>query len=90
MALASAIKDRALDPQTGFVGEVALSGAIRPVAQPARRLAELARLGLQRAIVPTGTPTVLGIMNTEAATLRDALQLSLPRSAASSRQEGQD
>jgi DNA repair protein RadA/Sms len=78
MALASAIKDRALDAQTGFIGEVALSGAIRPVAQPARRLAELARLGLQRAVVPTGTPAVPGIKNIEAATLADALRLSLP------------
>ncbi|MEX0784351.1 MAG: DNA repair protein RadA [Dehalococcoidia bacterium] len=80
MALASAVKDRALDPATGFVGEVALSGAIRPVGQPARRLAELARLGFQRALVPTGTPAVPGITNIEAATLRDALAHALPGS----------
>lgn len=88
MALASAVKDRALDPQAGFIGEVALSGAIRPVAQPGRRLAELARLGLQRAIVPSGTPAVPGIANIEAATLRDALGLSLP--APRSSQQHQD
>jgi DNA repair protein RadA/Sms len=84
MALASAVKDRALDPEAGFIGEVALSGAIRPVAQPARRLAELARLGLKRAIVSTGTPDVAGITNVEAATLRDALRLALPTTRGSS------
>jgi DNA repair protein RadA/Sms len=73
IALASAIKDRPLDPSTAFIGEVALSGAIRPVAQPARRLSELARLGFQRTIVPPGTPTVPGITTTEAPTLREAL-----------------
>lgn len=73
VALASAVKDRSLDPETAFVGEVALSGAVRPVSQPARRLAELARLGFRRALVPTGTASVGGITNVEAATLRDAL-----------------
>jgi DNA repair protein RadA/Sms len=55
------------------MGEVALSGAIRPVSQPARRLAELARLGFTRAIVPKGTSGAEGIAVIPANTLRDAL-----------------
>jgi DNA repair protein RadA/Sms len=74
MALASAVKDRPLDPDTAFVGEVALSGAIRPPGQATRRLAELARLGYGRAIVPPGTPSVAGITTASAATLREALE----------------
>ncbi len=89
-ALASAVKDRPLDPHTAFIGEVALSGAIRPCGQPARRLAELARLGFERAIVATGTPPVDGITTIEAATLREALQLSLPPSSTTSHQHEQD
>lgn len=73
VALASAVRDQALEPRTAFMGEVALSGAIRPVSQPARRLAELARLGFTRAIVPKGTPSADGITILPADTLRDAL-----------------
>ena len=73
VALASAVRDQALEPRTAFMGEVALSGAIRPVSQPARRLAELARLGFKRAIVPRGTPVSEGIESVPVDTLRDAV-----------------
>jgi hypothetical protein len=47
--------DRA--PVRGLVaiGEVGLAGEIRPVAGASRRLAEAARLGFRRAIVPAAT-----------------------------------
>ncbi len=73
IALASAVRDQALQPRTAFMGEVALSGAIRPVSQPARRLAELARLGFSRAIAPNGTASTDGISVIPVDTLRDAL-----------------
>ena len=37
-------------------GEIALTGRLRPVTQPERRLGEAARLGLEVAIVPEGAP----------------------------------
>ncbi len=71
-ALASAIRDVPLDPSTAFLGEVALSGTIRPVQNAQRRLAELARLGFRRCLAPPGA-TAEGILVLPARTVRDAL-----------------
>src|SRR4029079_13124826 len=54
LALASAAKGVPLGSTCAF-GEVALTGRLRPVSQPERRLAEARRLGLRRALVPAGT-----------------------------------
>jgi DNA repair protein RadA/Sms len=51
-ALASSFRDRALPPRTLVLGEVGLAGEVRAVTQPEIRLAEAARLGFERAIVP--------------------------------------
>ncbi len=72
-ALASAIGDRPLPPGTAFLGEVALSGAIRGVQQAQRRLAELGRLGFRRCYVPPGTKGVEGVTAIPTATVRDLL-----------------
>lgn len=72
-ALDSAVKDRPLERGTAYLGEVALSGAVRPVTNPARRLAELARLGFQRCVVANGTQPVDGIELIPVANVRDAL-----------------
>lgn len=48
-ALASAVRDAALDPEAVFIGEVGLGGEVRPVDQLERRLAEAKRLGFKRA-----------------------------------------
>jgi DNA repair protein RadA/Sms len=53
-ALASSFRDRAIGPRTLVVGEVGLAGEVRAVAQAEARLAEAARLGFTRAIVPAG------------------------------------
>ena len=53
-ALASSFRDRALDPRTFVLGEVGLAGEVRAVAQADARLAEAARLGFARALVPAG------------------------------------
>ncbi|WP_322796476.1 DNA repair protein RadA [Tepidiforma sp.] len=74
LALASAILDAPLPPGTAALGELALSGAVRPVHQPARRLAELARLGISTAIVPPGTPAVEGVRLVPVASLATALE----------------
>jgi DNA repair protein RadA/Sms len=57
LALASAARDRQVPPDLVTFGEVGLGGEVRPVPQLPRRLAEAARLGFRRALVPaTGLP----------------------------------
>jgi DNA repair protein RadA/Sms len=51
-AIASSARGRALDPHTVMFGEVGLAGEIRAVTLCEQRLAEAARLGFKRAIVP--------------------------------------
>lgn len=72
-ALASAATDQPLPRATAFLGEVALSGAIRPVQQAQRRLAELGRMGFARCVVPEGTQPVDGMRLETARTVREAL-----------------
>ncbi len=55
LALASAAWDAAMPPDVAVVGEVALSGDIRPVPMLSQRVAEAARLGYRRLLVPPGT-----------------------------------
>jgi DNA repair protein RadA/Sms len=51
-AIASSVRGRAIDPKTVVFGEVGLAGEIRAVTLVEQRLAEAARLGFSRAIVP--------------------------------------
>jgi DNA repair protein RadA/Sms len=55
-AAASALLDKPFPRGAVFFGEVALSGAIRPVGRIEPRLREAARLGFTTAFVPTGAP----------------------------------
>ena len=50
-AILSSSLDLSLDNRTCFAGEVGLSGEIRPVARLEQRLAEAARLGMERMLV---------------------------------------
>lgn len=52
LALASSWRDEALPAELACVGEVGLTGEIRSVPQLGRRLAELARQGFRRCLVP--------------------------------------
>jgi DNA repair protein RadA/Sms len=52
LAIASSYRDAEVAPQTAAVGEVGLSGELRPAAQMDRRLNEAMRLGFKRCIVP--------------------------------------
>jgi DNA repair protein RadA/Sms len=54
LAVASAAHELPLAPGLVAIGEVGLTGEIRQVGAPARRLAEAARLGFQFALVPPG------------------------------------
>jgi DNA repair protein RadA/Sms len=51
-ALVSSLANAPLPADAVYFGEVSLSGAIRPVAQPAARLKEAQKLGFGRAIIP--------------------------------------
>ena len=51
-AIASSVRGRAIDPATVVFGEVGLAGEIRAVPLCEPRLAEAARLGFRRALVP--------------------------------------
>jgi DNA repair protein RadA/Sms len=51
-ALISSLAGVPLPPDRVFMGEIALTGALRPVAQAASRLKEAAKLGFQSALAP--------------------------------------
>jgi DNA repair protein RadA/Sms len=51
-AIATSLLDRSIDPRLLIIGEVGLTGEIRPVTQLEQKLKEASRLGFQRAIVP--------------------------------------
>jgi len=62
-------------------GEIGLTGELRSVGHPERRLAEAAKFGLTPAIAPLGS----GRKATEAATLRAALEAALGAAQSSER-----
>jgi DNA repair protein RadA/Sms len=51
-AIASSARGRAIDPHTLLFGEIGLAGEIRAVPLCEARLAEAARLGFRRALLP--------------------------------------
>jgi DNA repair protein RadA/Sms len=51
-AVASSHFDRVIPPDTACFGELGLSGEIRPVQKGEERLAEAAKLGFKRALIP--------------------------------------
>jgi DNA repair protein RadA/Sms len=81
LAVAGAREDRALPQGTIAVGEVGLAGDVRPVTGVPRRLAEAARIGFTRAVVPAGSLTEgappAGMTVLQAATLAEAVHLGL-------------
>ena len=77
LALVSAVVNKPLPADLVVIGDVGLAGEVRQVAQVGRRLAEAARLGFTRAIVPaSASAKVDGIRVEGAATLTEALALA--------------
>ena len=79
VALASAVRDKAADPRTVFVGELGLGGELRRVQRLIPRLREAQRLGFTRAVIPQASVgdidgTALEVIG--AASLREALKRS--------------
>lgn len=52
LSIASSFSDREMDPNLIALGEIGLSGEVRAVSQPERRLVEAARQGFTRCIGP--------------------------------------
>ncbi len=52
IAIASSLKEKSIPKDTGFLGEISLSGEIRPVSQCARRAQEFSKSGFNRIVVP--------------------------------------
>jgi len=73
LAVASAVTDVPLPGHVVVTGEVGLGGEIRQVSHVKRRLAEAARMGFERAIVPRATPDVSGMQLERVRTIGDAL-----------------
>jgi DNA repair protein RadA/Sms len=75
-ALASSLLDQPVPPNSVFFGEVALSGAIRPVGRIEPRLREAARLGFVQAFAPPGAPeTVDGMTVHTVSRLQDLVDV---------------
>jgi DNA repair protein RadA/Sms len=80
LAIASSFKDQPVDPEMAAIGEVGLSGEIRAMPQLERRLAEVARMGFKKCLVPrSGMRNVRaeGIELVPVSTLREAVRLGL-------------
>ncbi|HEX2044225.1 MAG TPA: magnesium chelatase domain-containing protein, partial [Gaiellaceae bacterium] len=77
LAIASAARGAQVRPGVACFGEVGLTGRLRPVGQAERRLAECAKLGFARALVPEGTEPRGRIALDAAATLRQAIGAGL-------------
>ncbi|MFL6139878.1 MAG: DNA repair protein RadA [Frankiaceae bacterium] len=80
LAVASAVADAPLPAGLVAIGEVGLAAEVRPVTGLGRRLAEAARLGFTRAVVPLGCGAAApaGMQVVEAADLHGALALVGP------------
>ena len=79
LALASARADRPVRRGVVAVGEVALSGAVRPVRALSQRVAEAARLGFTEVVVPQvdSLPRAEGVRVHPVATLAEAVAYAL-------------
>jgi DNA repair protein RadA/Sms len=74
LALVGSLTDTPIARDLVVVGEVGLGGEVRQVSQTPRRLAEAARLGYRRAIVPSRAPDIEGIRTLPADTISDAIR----------------
>ncbi len=74
-ALASAAKSKPIARTTCAVGEISLTGQVRPVPRLEYRLREAARLGFTTAVAPVSRKriAIAGLTIVEVGTLRDAL-----------------
>lgn len=53
-SIAGSFKNRPVDPDTVIIGEVGLTGEVRPVNQADKRIMEAKRLGFRKCLLPSG------------------------------------
>ena len=84
LAIVSAAKGAPVQPKTAAFGEIGLTGRLRPATQSERRLEECAKLGLDSALVPAGTPArgKMRVLQTE--TLKQAAKAGIDAERAES------
>jgi len=84
LAIASSFRDCQVAPGLVALGEVGLSGELRPVPQLERRVSEAARLGFKRCLIPLSSSKSSfdagGVELLKASSLAEALRLGLVRS----------
>jgi len=82
LAIASSLRNVAIDPGLVAVGELGLSGELRAVPHIERRLSEAAKLGFKRCLLPRTRQDISasGIELIPAASVREALRTALPKS----------
>jgi DNA repair protein RadA/Sms len=78
-ALVSALSERPVRQEAIVLGEVALSGEIRPVAHAGLRLKEAAKLGFESAWLPKGVKAGEGMKLVEFRNLRELVDQVLGR-----------
>jgi DNA repair protein RadA/Sms len=77
LAIVSAARGAPVKPRTAAFGEIGLTGRLRPATQSERRLEECAKLGLEAAIAPAGTPARGKMRVLQAETLREAARAGI-------------
>jgi DNA repair protein RadA/Sms len=73
------MSERPVPSEAVVLGEIALSGEIRPVAHAGLRLKEAAKLGFETAWVPKGVKAADGLRVAEFANLRQLVDQILGR-----------
>ena len=76
-AIFSSMRNRSLDPGTVLLGELSLSGEVRPVSQAHVRVREAAAMGFSKCILPAGNlPLVDPVENIALIPIKNVGQLS--------------
>lgn len=81
LAIASSYRDQAIPSDLVAIGEVGLTGEVRSVSNMNQRLAEIARLGFKKCIIPRKTSEKLdipeGLEVYKVQNLREAIEISI-------------
>ncbi|MBR4109891.1 MAG: DNA repair protein RadA [Oscillospiraceae bacterium] len=81
LAVASSYRDQVIDHELVAIGEIGLTGEIRSVSHINQRLAEVARLGFKKCIIPKNTSEKLeipeGLTVYRVKNLREAIEMAM-------------
>jgi DNA repair protein RadA/Sms len=86
-ALVSSLTGAVLPPDTVYFGEIALSGAVRPVVHSGLRMKEAAKLGFAKAIAPPLQQGETPALSTESCSHISALVADIAAKGAEKRRE---